>query len=120
MIPEKLKAVLAQEGSAAFVTQGHAGCHLVATWNSYLEIVDENTLVFPAGGFRATEANVRQNPGVQLIVGARIPDGVGFRVRGTAEFQVDTPYHARMKARFPWCRAAVVLHVRSVEQVLGT
>lgn len=119
MIPEKLKAVFAQEGSAAFVTQGPAGCHLVATWNSYIEVVGEDTLVFPAGGFRTTETNLQKNPAVQLIVGAKLPDAAGFRVTGLAELQVGTPDHARMKQRFPWCRAAVVLHVTGVEQVLG-
>ena len=50
MIPDRLRAALREEGSAAFVTQSTAGPHLVATWNSYIEVVDPDTIVFPAGG----------------------------------------------------------------------
>jgi hypothetical protein len=120
MIPERLKAALAEEGSAAFVTQGPAGPHLVATWNSYIELLDSRTLVFPAGGYRTTEENLRGGSAVQMIIGGHVPDGVGFRLTGRAELEVGTPHHARVRQRFPWSRAAVVLHVSGVEQVLGT
>jgi hypothetical protein len=75
VIPDALKAALKEEGSAAFVTQGPSGPHLVATWNSYI---------------------------------------------GRAELEIGTPHHLRLKQRFPWSRAAVVLYVSGVEQVLGT
>lgn len=119
MIPERLRAALAEEGSAAFVTRGPEGPHLVATWNSYIEVVDASTLVFPAGGFRKTEENLRGGSPVQMIVGGHVPDGVGFRLTGRAELEVGTPHHVRIKQRFPWARAAVVLRVTGVEQVLG-
>jgi hypothetical protein len=119
MFPERLKAALKQEGSAAFVTQGPAGPHLVATWNSYIEVVDASTLVFPAGGYRTTEANLRSGSPVQMIIGGHLPEGVGFRLTGMADLEVGTPHHARLQQRFPWSRAAVVFHVRGVEQVLG-
>lgn len=118
MIPELLKAALHEEGSAAFVTVGPAGPHLVATWNSYIE-VDGDALVFPAGGYRRTEENLRHGSPVQMIVGGHAPAGVGFRLSGRAELEVDGPRHARVRQRFPWARAAVVLHVTGVEQVLG-
>ena len=119
MIPERMKAALAEEGSAAFVTQGPAGPHLVATWNSYLDVVDADTIVFPAGGYRKTEENLRAGSTVQMIVGGHLPDGVGFRLTGRAELETGTPHHERVRRRFPWARAAVVLHVTGVEQVLG-
>ena len=119
MIPDRLRAALREEGSAAFVTQGAAGPHLVATWNSYIEVVDASTLVFPAGGYRRTEENLRDGSPVQMIVGGHVPDGVGFRLAGRAELEVGTPNHVRVRQRFPWARAAVVLHVTGVEQVLG-
>ncbi len=119
MIPDRLRAALAEEGSAAFVTQGPAGPHLVATWNSYIEIVGADTLLFPAGGYRRTEENLRRGSPVQMIVGGHVPAGVGFRLTGRAELEVGTPNHARVKQRFPWARAAVVFRVGSVEQVLG-
>ncbi len=121
MIPDRLRAALREEGSAAFVTQGPAGPHLVATWNSYIEVVDgADTLVFPAGGYRRTEDNLRGGSPVQMIVGGHVPEGVGFRLTGRATLEVGTPHHARVKQRFPWARAAVVVQVSGVEQVLGT
>ncbi len=120
MIPDRLKVALQEEGSAAFVTQGPDGPHLVATWNSYLELVGGDTLVFPAGGYRTTEENLRRGTRVQMIVGGHVPQGVGFRLTGRAELEIATPNHERVKRRFPWARAAVVLRVDSVEQVLGT
>ncbi len=120
MIPDRLRAALREEGSAAFVTQGPAGPHLVATWNSYLEVLDDGTIVFPAGGYRTTEENLRRGSPVQMIVGGHLPEGVGFRLTGRGALEVGTPHHARVKQRFPWARAAVVVHVSGVEQVLGT
>ncbi len=119
MLPEELREALTQEGSAAFVTEGAQGVHLVATWNSYLRVLDDRTLAFPAGGYRRTEENVRGGSAVQMIVGAKQPKGIGFRLRGRAEFQAGTPVHAQLQRDFPWCRAAVLLHVDAVEKVLG-
>lgn len=119
MIPDRLKAALKEEGAAAFVTKGPKGPHLVATWNSYIDVVDGDTLLFPAGGYRRTEENLRSGSPVQMIVGGHVPEGIGFRVTGRAELEVGTPNHERIKQRFPWCRAAMVLRVDSVEQVLG-
>ncbi len=119
MIPDRLRAALREEGSAAFVTQGATGPHLVATWNSYLQVVDDVTIVFPAGGYRRTEENLRGGSGVQMIVGGHVPDAVGFRITGHARLEAGTPHHALVQKRFPWCRAAVVLNVTAVEQVLG-
>lgn len=119
MIPDRLKAALKEEGSAAFVTQGPKGPHLVATWNSYIDVLDGDTLLFPAGGYRKTEENLRSGSAVQMIVGGHVPQGIGFRLAGRAELEVGTPNHQRIRQRFPWARGAVVLRVTSVEQVLG-
>jgi hypothetical protein len=54
-----------------------------------------------------------------MIIGGHVPEGIGFRLTGRAEFEVDSQHHATVKQRFPWARAAVVLHVSEVEQVLG-
>ncbi len=119
LMTDAVRGVLAHEGSAAFVTQGEGGPHLVATWHSYIHVLDGQTLAFPAGGFRRTEENVRKGSPVQMIIGAKDPKGVGYRLSGRAEFQVDTPIHAQLRQRFPWCRAAVLLHLGQVEKVLG-
>ncbi len=122
MLDVLVRAVLAQEGSAALVTAGSEGPHLVATWHSYMEILDDQTIAFPAGGLKKTEANIKAGSPVQMIIGAQGEGGKGgkgYRLTGAAEFQKGTEVHERLRARFPWCRAAVVMTLNKVEKVLG-
>lgn len=121
MIDDAVKAVLSRESSAALVTSGAEGPHLVATWNSYIELLSDDTIAFPAGGLRRTQANVEAGSPVQLIIGSRdeAGKGTGFRLTGRAEYQLDTPVHHQLKQRFPWCRAAVVMKIEQVQKVLG-
>jgi hypothetical protein len=114
--------VLGTEGSATFVTNGPEGPHLVATWQSYLDVVDDETLAFPAGGYRVTEANLERDPSVQMVIAdKRSPVGpaIGFRLMGTAELQSGQALHERLKTKHPWCRGVVVMRVTSVERILG-
>lgn len=123
LITDRVKAVLAHEGSATFVTTGEQGPHLAATWQSYIQIVDASTIAFPAGGMRQTEANVQAGSSAEMLIGSHLPEengkGVGFRLVGSLEFQSGTPLHEQLKQRFPWCRAAVVMHIVRVDKVLG-
>ena len=122
MLDATVLDVLKAEGPATFMTKGPDGPHLVATWQSYLDAVDAATLVFPASGYRVTEANLAHDPSVQMIIGRpRGADGaaLGFRLSGTAEVQAEGPLRDRMKAKHPWCRAAVVMTVAEVERILG-
>lgn len=122
MLDATVLAVLEAEGSATFVTNGPAGPHLVATWQSYLDILDDETLAFPAGGYRVTEANLALDPSVQMVIGGKVgPTGaaLGFRLTGTAELQAGSGLHERLKLKHPWCRAAVVMRVTKVERILG-
>ncbi len=73
----------------------------------------------PAGGYRKTEENLARGSPVQMIVGGHLPRAIGFRLTGRAALETGTPNHERVRRRFPWARAAVVLRVDSVEQVLG-
>jgi hypothetical protein len=122
MIDEAVRSVLTEEGPASFVTTGPAGAHLVATWQSYLEIVDDATFAFPAAGYLVTEDNLKAGSACQMIIGRqRGPAGpsLGFRLTGSAAVQEGTPIHQQVKAKFPWCRAAVVFTVTAVERILG-
>ncbi|WP_257308405.1 pyridoxamine 5'-phosphate oxidase family protein [Geothrix fuzhouensis] len=117
-----IRAVLGAEGSATFLTNGADGPHLVATWQSYLEVVDDETLAFPAGGYRVTEANLARDPSVQMIIAdKRSPAGpaIGFRLTGAAEVQSGNALHERLKVKYSWCRGVVVMHVKHLERILG-
>lgn len=122
MLDATVLAALETEGSATFVTNGPAGPHLVATWQSYLDILDDETLAFPAGGYRVTEANLQGDPTVQMIIGSKGgPSGaaIGFRLTGVGELRSGDAVHERLKLKHPWCRAAVVMRVTKVERILG-
>ncbi len=123
MIPEKLLEVLKNEGVVAIATSSGDGTpHLVNTWNSYVQIVNE-CLIFPAGGMNKTEANVAKNNNVLITLGSRSVDGfrgpgAGFLVRGTASFIKSGPTLDMIKKKFPWARAAVEVSIVSITQTL--
>lgn len=122
MINSAVRAAFSAEGPATFFTTGPEGPHLVATWQSYLQVLDETTLVFPAGGYRVTEANLKAGSPVQMVIGSRggeAGSGSGFRLTGTARLESGTPIHQALRAKFPWCRAAVVFRVEGAERILG-
>jgi len=123
MIPEKLREVLKKDGVVAIATLGPDGPHLVNTWNSYVRITDEERLLIPAGYFHKTEANVASNDNVLITAGSSKVEGkngpgTGFLLRGKAAFVTVGPEFERVKERFSWARAALVITVLSAEQTL--
>ena len=125
MITDTIKQILANEAPIGIVTVSSSGeAHLVGTWNSYVELIDDRTLAYPAGRMRATESNVEAGSRIQMLVGSRAVNGMsgkpgaGFRLAGTARFQTAGEVFDRVKQRFGWCRAAVVTTVDEIEQQL--
>ena len=122
-IPEKLLQVLSHEGVAAIATQGDGGPHLVNTWHSYIKVMNDGRLIFPAGRMHITETNVERNSHVLITAGSRKVQGfkgpgTGFLITGTATFLKKGNEFEEIRARFPWARAAVEIKIVSVEQTL--
>ena len=123
MIPEKLLEVLKNDGVVAIATLGPDGPHLVNTWNSYIRITEDEKLLIPAGYMNKTEVNLSADDNVLLTMGSskvagRNGPGTGFLIRGKAAFKSDGPEFDRVKARFAWARAALVVTILSAEQTL--
>lgn len=123
MIPEKFLKVIKHEGAVAIATQGENGPHLSNTWNSYIQVTENGTLLYPAGGMKVTEENIRKNDLIQMTVGSRDVEGfhglgTGFRIEGTAAFLTKGPAYEQIKDKFPWARAAVEITVSSIVQTL--
>lgn len=123
MIPEKLLEVLKQDGVVAIGTTGPDGQHMVNTWNSYIRITDDERLLIPAGYMNKTEVNISANDNVLLTMGSskvagRNGPGTGFLIKGKAAFATSGPEFERVKARFAWARAALVITILSAEQTL--
>ncbi len=109
----------------AIATVGQDGPHLVATWGDYVRQMgfDGVTLRVPVGGMHTTQANLQRDPRVRLLFGTRLVQGAhgpgkGCVIAGRAEIQTDGQEYAAVKAKFPWARAAMVVHVEKAEPQL--
>ena len=112
MIPEKLLQVLKHEGVVAIVTMGENGPHVVNTWNSYIQLTEDDHLLIPVGGMIQTEANVEKNPDILMTLGTREVEGfrgpgTGFLINGTAAFLESGTSFDFVKTKFPWIRAVL-------------
>ena len=107
------------------VTAGDDGPHVVANWGDYMRIlgIKEDMLIFPAGRYLQTEKNLRKNNRIQLLVasrkvqGTRTP-GQGHLIVGTGEILISGKVVDAVKAKFPWARGAMVIHVEDVKAQL--
>jgi len=123
MIPEKLLEILKHEGVVAIASQGGKGPHLVNTWNSYVQITGDTSLLIPAGFMKTTEDNITKDNKVLITLGSREVEGnhgpgTGFLIEGTAVFQTSGPNFDVVKQRFPWARAALEVTITSATQTL--
>ena len=103
------------------ITTGAEGPHVVGNWGDYMRTlgIGVDTIVFPAGYYRKTEQNLQQNNRIQLLVaskkvqGTRSP-GQGYLIAGTGEIVTSGEMADAAKAKFPWARGALVIHVEEV------
>jgi len=112
MIPEKMLQVLQHEGVVAIVTMGENGPHVVNTWNSYIQLTEDEHLLIPVGRMIQTEANVKKTPGILMTLGTREVEGfrgpgTGFLINGTAAFLKSGKSFDFVKTKFPWIRAVL-------------
>lgn len=122
MLPQEVHEVLKHDGAAAIVTVGKTGPHLVGTWQSYI-VLDGDTLVIPAGGYRETQANVEAGSRVSILVGREQNEtgrhsGAGYRIDGSGSFTAEGPLYDRVKERFPWARAAFLVRAESCVKLI--
>jgi predicted pyridoxine 5'-phosphate oxidase superfamily flavin-nucleotide-binding protein len=102
----------------AIVTSGEDGPHVVGNWGNYMRTlgIKDDLIVLPAGRYHKTEANLRKNNRIQLMVaskavqGTRSP-GQGCVISGTAEIVSAGEAFDAAKAKFPWARGALVIRV---------
>lgn len=107
------------------VTSGDDGPHVVGNWGDYMRAlgIGEDTLVFPAGRYLRTEQNLRKDSRIQLLVASRKVQGTrspgqGYLIAGTAEIVSSGDIVNAVKAKFPWARGAMVIHVEEVKAQL--
>lgn len=107
------------------VTIGDDGPHVVGNWGDYMRKVgiQDDTIVFPAGYYHQTEKNLRKNSRIQLMVASRTVQGThspgqGYVILGWGEILSSGDVVDAVKAKFPWARGALVIHVEDVRAQL--
>jgi hypothetical protein len=118
-----IREISQHEGTATIVTIGPDGPHVVATWNSYLDPWDDDTLLIPVGGYLQTERNLATDRRMIMLIGSKAVTGkrgpgTGVRLTGNATFESSGPRFDRVKNRFPWARACLSFTVGNCEQLL--
>ena len=112
------REVLDETEVVALVTEGPDGPHIAATWGDYVRTlgIGDDRLVIPAGFYRHMEANLARNPSIQILVASRkvqgnIGPGQGFTLKGTGRIVDVGADMDRVKASFPWARAALIVDI---------
>jgi len=107
------------------VTTGDDGPHVVGNWGDYMRVlgIKENMIVFPAGRYQQTEKNLLKNNRIQLLVASKKVQGTrslgqGCLITGTGEILDSGKIVDAVKAKFPWARGAMVVHVEDVKTQL--
>lgn len=109
----------------AIVTDGGNGPHLVGNWGDYLRALgtEGDTLVLPAGYYKQTEENLSRNSHVQVMAASRQVSGAhgpgqGCVLSGRGEVVTAGPFAEKAKAKFPWARGALLIHVEDAKTQL--
>lgn len=123
MFTEKFIEVLKHEGVVSIVSNGTDEAHVVNTWNSYLEITEENKILIPAAAMIKTEENVKLNPKVKLTLGSKEVMGyqymgTGFLLEGTAKFLKEGEHYDMMLKKCPFLTRVLEVTVVSCKQTL--
>lgn len=112
------REVLEATEFVAMVTTGPDGPHITATWGDYVRKLgfEGNRLIIPAGYYQHMEANLQQDPEIQLLVASRQVDGKlgpgqGFTLKGKGTVVASGDELERVKTHFPWARGVLVVEV---------
>lgn len=124
MLSEKFMDVLKYEGAVSITSWGKEKPHVTCTWNSYLVIKGNDTILIPAAGMHSTQEDVSVNENIILTLAAREVEGfngyqgTGFRVNGTATFLEQGAYFDEMKEKYPFIRSVLQVTVKDAKQLL--
>ena len=109
----------------AAVTIGDDGPHVVGNWGEHMRAFgfSDDRIVFPAARYHKTEQNLQKNNRIHLMMastkvqGSRFP-GQGGVLSGRGEVVTSGEIADVVKAKFPWARGALVIHVDDVQMQL--
>lgn len=123
-LTEKFHKVIENEGVVSIVSWGKEEPHIANTWNSYLEVTEDERILIPAYGLRKTQKNVEVNNKVKLTLGSRNVfgykdyQGTGFYIEGTAKYITSGEEYDYMKAKYSFLSRVLEVTVTSIKQTL--
>jgi len=114
--------VLKNEGVVSIVTMNETEPHIANTWNSFVQISKEGSILIPAAGMQATEKNVGLNNKIKIalgskeVVGFNNYQGCGFLIEGTASFVDSGANFDFMKEKFSFISRVLEVEIKSITQ----
>jgi hypothetical protein len=118
-IEGKCKEIMDKADWIAIATAGADGPHLAATWGDYVRkigLVNDELVLVPMGGFRATERNLTADNRIELLFATKlVPSaqslGRGCRIRGKGHVETSGERFDAVKKAFSWARGVLVVTV---------
>ena len=123
MLNEKFYEAISHEGVVSIVSWSNGDAHVVNTWHSYLNTVQDYKLLIPAAGMRKTQSNTDVNSKVKVTLGSKevmghMGMGTGFLIEGTAKFLDSGAEFDMMKEKYPFLSRVLEITVTSLKQTL--
>lgn len=123
MLTEKFFEIINHEGVVSIVSWGKNEPHIVNTWNSYLNVTNDERILIPAAGMRSIEEDVKENNKVKITLGSKEVQGLsmlgaGFRIEGTAKFLEVGNDFEMMKNKFSFLNRVLEITVVDIKQTL--
>ena len=123
MFSESFLEVLKHEGVVSVTSWANGNVHVVNTWNSYLQITDDNRILIPAAWFNKTQKNVDVQNKIIMTLGShevqgKMGMGTGFVVDGTANFLTEGSDFDRMIEKFSFLTRVLEIKADSVRQTI--
>ena len=124
MLPEIFFDCVRHEGVVTIGTTNAEGkVHLINTWNKYLIVKDDDSILMPAFGMRHTEHNAAKNNYAEVTVCShevqgKMGMGTGCLLTGTIEFQKEGPLFDEMKTKCSFANRVLVFHPATCKQTI--
>lgn len=125
MFSDKFLEVLKYEGIVSLVSWGsESEPHITNTWNSFLQIKEDGSLLVPAAGMTHLEDDLSQNPKLIVTLGSKEVEGrngnqgTGFKFYAKAELKESGSDFKKTKEKFPFIRKVLILYPQEITQLL--
>ncbi|MEA5002223.1 MAG: pyridoxamine 5'-phosphate oxidase family protein [Christensenella sp.] len=123
MFNDVFKEVLTHNGVVSITTYAGGSAHVSNTWNSYLQIYENDKILIPAAWMHQTEKNINENDKIILSLGSpevqgKMGMGTGFVIDGTAKFISSGEAYDMMKEKYSFLTRVLEVTAKTVKQTI--